>query len=825
MRDLLNEAWAMARKAGLDIGYAKSGYFPRMYDIAKIMVDGNGFHASAKELHQLMFDQELGPAGSNPEALLAKWTGLAAPDKRMVGAPVSEMKALAKNLARQREIEAAGGPKTPTEQAELTRLQREATDLATSAHPKLSEHLAELDANDWRNRLTSNEPTSFDKSGPSGRFLNARVLPPEADRIMRDWMWTDPAVALPHYFDGVSRRVAQAQLFGADGKRLEQQINLAKAMGLIDADANTFREMIHNVTGQNQERGSRSLQTLHQVAHALGSIALMPRAMWASWAEPMNAAMATGDMRTGFKAFALQMAALTRSASARERTELAEFLNVITTPMHDSVMLSRMGADYSSTPNIQRFMTKYYRVTGLTWLTNAQRTASMAANHWFLTKLARDYTSTEVSTHADHSRQDATRWFNELGVSNADGGHADFANWLNKNDTVPTARAIKDDPMRSTYGLAVRRLVDRSIQDPYKADRAIGASKPIIGLMFQLMSFNYQFNRNVLMPTLDRFKHNFGRSREEAIQAGSGAIGAAVRGGIGTIGTGVNTAAAVGAVVGANVLASTVRQLIFAPDQIQQHIEDGDLPSYLLNLGFQRSGLNGPLDPVLQVASHLRYNADISSLINGPAITWMAQNMNNIVQGFIGPTSDTNTRLYNAWRGAFNLIGVPISAYALTALGTVGGPVTSALSGAALQYATSPHAANVVSGLLAGGPKGTKAAPPAKEGLQGLEGLKPLGKLQTLEESTKAALEGGGRDGSGPGVGPGGTGYGWGLADDIAVPAARYGAAPATRFASALPWPVKALGVAAGLGYAAHKAAEARAPFVGQPAPEHPQHH
>jgi hypothetical protein len=830
MRDLLNEAWAMSRKAGLDIGFAKSGYFPRVYDLAKIMADGNGFHASAKELHQLMFDQELGPAGSNPEALFEKWSnGVKAEDKRLTGgAPLrAPFAALGRNLERQREIEAAGGPQTPVEQAELKQLQREATNLATTLHPKLSEHLAELNADDWRNRMTSGEPTSFDKSGPSGRFLNARVLPPEADRIMRDWMWTDPAVALPHYFDGVARRVAQANLFGADGKLLEQQLRMAKAEGVSDADANTFREMANNVMGRNQERGSSQLQSLHQIAHALGSIALMPRAMWASWAEPMNAALATGDMRTGFKSFAYQMQALTSRASARERTELAQFLNVITTPMHDSVMLSRMGADYSDSPNIQRFMTKYYRVSGLTWLTNAQRVASMAANHWFLTKLARDYTSTEISTHAKHAREDAARWFNELGV--AGGGHPEFADWLLQHDTAPNARAIENDPMRSTYGLAIRRLVDRSIQDPYKVDRAIGASRPIIGLMFQLMSFNYQFNRNVLMPTMERIKHDFGRSQQEALDAGSGRINALRRGAFGAAGTTVHTGLAVGAIVGANVMASTVRQLLFAPDQVKQHAEDGDLASYLLNLGIGRSGLNGPLDPLVQVATHLRYNADIASLINGPSLTWALSNMNAIVQGFIGPETDTNTRLYNAWRGAFNLIGVPLAAYGLTALGTVGGPVTRVIAGAALQLGTSPHAANAAATYLAGGPKGTKAAPPdtGEGGLKSLDDERKAAGFKSLDEMAKenADTGGGGRDGSGPGVGPGGAGFGWGIADDIAVPAARYGAAPIARYASSAPWPVKALGVAAGLGYAAHKAAQARAPFVDQPAPEHPQHH
>ncbi len=477
-------------------------------------------------------------------------------------------------------------------------------------------------------------------------------------------------------------------------------------------------------------------------------------------------------------------------------------------------------------------MSKYYRVTGLTWLTNGQRIATAAASHWFLTKMARDYTSTETGKIADHRRDDATRWFNELGVSDHGGGHADFAKWLNDHDAMPNVHDLQNDPMRGTYGLAIRRLVDRAIQDPYKADRAIASSQPIVGLMFQLMSFNYQFNRNVLQPTTERIKHSFNRARGETLAASqpkllpgqtpsalsnlSRQIGGAAAGSFYGGGATLNALASAGAIVASSIMTSTIRQMIFSPDQIQQHKDDGDLGSYLTNLGFSRSGLNGPLDPFVQVLTHLRYNSDLTSLMDGAGPTWFAQNANAILQGFVGPDDgQTNTRLFNAWRGAYNLIGLPIATYGLTALGTVGGPLLRPAASIALQLGSSPGAANYAAELAAGGAKGTKRAPDDSD-------KDPDTDTGPKDEDTLDAdvTDAANRGGSGPGVGEGGTGFGWGLADDVAVPTARY-AAP---WISRLPGPVKALGVAGAAAYAAKRAYDARAPFVGQEPPP-PAHH
>ena len=60
LRYLLDQEWERNRKSGVDVGYARSGYFPRMYDDHKIYGDQDKFEKAARDLHTLMFNQEVG---------------------------------------------------------------------------------------------------------------------------------------------------------------------------------------------------------------------------------------------------------------------------------------------------------------------------------------------------------------------------------------------------------------------------------------------------------------------------------------------------------------------------------------------------------------------------------------------------------------------------------------------------------------------------------------------------------------------------------------------------------------------------------------------
>jgi hypothetical protein len=802
LRKLMDEVWRATYDVGIDVGYARSGYYPRMYDAFKATADETSkltFLKQAHLLHSNMFDTELGDPGSDPTALLEKWTTLSKADRQIeprggsgdVRTLAEHMNELRKNLRRQTEIEEAlkAGP-DPALTTEQTQLKAQARQIAEDAHPMLRDHTSALEANAWLHNLMAGGLHDFDTAGPSGKYLKTRVLPPEADQIMRDFMRTSPTDALPNYFHAAARRIAFAERFGAHGEDLDALMaKVHDNLAMNTHDANWFHEQMLAVTGQQNTRGMSGLMKFSNVIHAAGSIALMPRAAWSALAEPMNAALATGSMKVGFETFANQFGQLMKTASARERTEMAQYLGTVTSAMHDSIMLNRMSANYADSPALNKFMTQYYRITGLTQLTNSQRIAATAASNGFLAKLSRDYQGTNAT-----AKDTATRWFRELGLN--DPIHGDFTKWMTDFEGGrPTVRQLQTDPMAGAYSLATRRLTDRTIQDPYKVDRAAMSSTPFVGLAFQLMSFNYQFQRNVLQPAMDNIAHAYKQ-----------------RGMLAAGGSAVHAAAMAGTMVAAGILTTALRQYLFAPDQWQKQADEGNLGSYLIDLAMQRSGLNGTLDPLIQLGSHLRYEGSVGSLLEGASLNWMAKNAQDVINPFVmaNDSPNTNTRYFNAARGAFNLVGVPAAAYALTTLGGVGGAAAKVAAGAALQFGTSPGAAAAFAGAVAGEkgaqlPKETDGKLPELPGLAGLPSLPSEGGDDGKGE---AKGKGAAQDASG-GVIP------WGLADDVAKPAWQVLGEPAATALARVPGPLKVLGGLGAAAYGAKSFLDTTAPWRG----------
>jgi hypothetical protein len=490
-------------------------------------------------------------------------------------------------------------------------------------------------------------------------------------------------------------------------------------------------------------------------------------------------------------------------------------------------MLSRQGVDVNDQPRMGRLLSNFYRATFLTQVTNAQRAATVASSNWFISKLAQHILDTGTDKGAVHGREDAARWLNELGIPPEI--HQKFSQFMvNLQGKLPTPDMLNAKPganalagentgmspgMADAYSLAVRRLVDRIIQDPYKVDRAMLSGSPILGLAYQLMSFNYSLQKNILNPAAERLIHNFSRARFEAMKAGAGRVGGALAGLAAHPGALASTAGAAFAVFATSLLTTAVRQYIMAPDQWDEHSKDGTLGEYLKDLAFSRSGLNGMLDPVLQVFSHLKYDSDISALMHGASVNTYASNIFKVLQPLLGiRDADTNTALYNQAKALYNLVGVPLAAYVLSSVSAAAGPIGRVLTGVALQTVTSPGASSRIATMLAG-PKGatrpeTGAAgdPGALPKMEGMGGLPGMGKGGA--PSGKGAAGG---SGLGAAAGPI-----LGLVDDVAIPAIRYlgpminSLSPGTKIVA---------GIGAG-AFGAYKYLQSTAPFRGQPAPK-----
>jgi Large polyvalent protein-associated domain 1 len=714
LRYLLDQEWERNTKAGLNVGYARSGYFPRQYDDRRIFDDRLGFEKAATELHSGMFDTDV---GADPEKLLAAHDRL--PGDVTAGfSPEVQVgvKALRKNLREQDQLQAgmSRDADPAASQTRINELQTQASSLHDALHDPLRNLYARTAAAEWWHRINTGDPTDFDTRGPSSAYATARVLPPEADRVLRGYMVTDPTVAIPRYFQSSARRVAFANRFGASGSKLDALLGQATQGGARGEDIATMRRLVQAATGRVKSGLPPEVERATNTIHALGSIALMGRAAWSSLSEPMAMLARTASVKATGQVFANQLGDIVRSASSKQRAELANALGITISSLHDSVISDRTDAHYDDAPGLNKLMGRFYSLSGLTGLTNSQRRSVMGAGHTALDAWSRDL----LGGNARLSR-DAAAQFRDLGVPDAK--HTELANWVTQQAGLPTPKQL-DTPGGRLWGQAISRLTDKVIQDPLKVDKPLMSQNPVGRLAYGLQSFNYAFYHNVVEHALDLHTARVKEGYADAKAAGAGAVGA-LKGTVAPLArAGVHVGASAAAIYAGAYLSSALREALLNHEEFEKHEQAGDLHDWLSDLAFQRTGFNGPMDPVAQAITGLKYNRDLSGLMSGAQAGWFLQAAGNLLAPLSGAGSpDTNTSRYAAVTGAWNMFGVPAAGAALSAL--PGGPLTRAGYSAAMQYLTSGSGADAVATALAGakGSKNDGTPPPGQDTVPGLE--------------------------------------------------------------------------------------------------------
>jgi hypothetical protein len=350
------------------------------------------------------------------------------------------------------------------------------------------------------------------------------------------------------------------------------------------------------------------------------------------------------------------------------------------------------------------------------------------------------------------------------------------------------------------------------------------AEYPWLGLTLQFMSFNYAFQRNVLNPMLARIERGYQRGQERGETLGEGHFKTrwrAITGG--SIGLGV-AASMAAAYVLAGMAPTALRELTYNLDQWQKHEDDGDLLEWIWDRAMSRSGLGGTIDPIVQVATNLKYDSDINKAIEGAGPNWYSTNAYNLLAPFLPggpPTDSTNTRYHNAAKAFYNLVLVPFEAYAATRLLGAFGTVGRLAGFGALSYGTSPQAAEQAATKFAGlkgvpAPKDEEdtTPPEVKDVRKDIEQMRKDAGIPTKKE-----LLGGEEPGADKG-GPGAAGaLPYGLMDDFIMPLSKV-VSPMWR---ALPGVAKVGGLIAAGGAALYNLYNELEPYRGQEPPEKKQ--
>lgn len=811
LRLLLNEEHARNRNVGIDLGYTENAYYPRLYDTDRIgenVTSKTAFEKDASRAYLHVYDRDvtersdmleayskLSPRalGSMPADVIDKVNELRANERRR-----PRLEAEARQLASNIKTGASADPAADRARiaaitTDLQRLAGEADQLHQEVEPYIRRGFADDAARDWTHRLTVGDPVDFESRGPASRYTKERHLTPEADAIMQPWIITDPRVAITEYFKQSARRVAFAERFEADASGLENFFDRMESAGVHESDIKAMRGYVEHLTGRQRSDIPNQLTQWTARLHALGSMALMTRSAFTSLGEPMAALARTGSLKVALTAYANQIGDVFRTVGSDERRLLADVLGITTSPLYDSVVNSRIGSHYDNIPSLNAMVTNYYQRIGLTQLTNSQRRSMMAAGHQALTAWGKDFL--EGSARA---KREAAAQFRDLGVGDAD--HEMLSRYLRRQDgALPDSRLFSGtkapEPGALLWADAISSLTNQVIQDPMKVDKPLLSTHPLGRLAFGLMAFNYAFYHNIVERTFSRYGARIGEA--------SGVWGKAVE--LGRAGKDLGMAAA--GIYIASLAATVVREAMFNSTKWQEMDLKGQLMDWLSDLAIQRTGVNGPIDPIIQAITGLKYEKSATGIFTGAQAGFFIQAAEKLLQPLIRSSPYTNTADHNALEGAYNMFAVPMEAVGLTAL--PGGPFTGRAAGLGLMYLTGRDASNKFADFFVG-PKGSRMPKPGEK-LLGHTGVGGGGDKKKLLPGLKGPA--GGEDEEGPGMGGTVGGVPIGLVDDLAAPAAQRGLPLLAR----LPGPLKALGVGAGALAAGSELADRFARYTQPP--------
>jgi len=702
---ILQPMYDYMRKSGYDIGYLSDGsYMPRMLDTVLALSDkqkflGNGENnRGAIGLYaDVIYENDLGSLDTTNEEQLTELLRKARKSQGYMNEEQLELLAEAQALIRQR------NKLDPDEnEAEISQINDELALLHEQLYEEVRMPFAEAAANDWYTRIGQQVATDPGAHSVQGSFTKKRQLPKEADTYMVDF-YLDPIESLNQYIPAVTRKIEYERRFGQSlvppGSKLRDRNNPSSRRDYLDyllevrgveagidtQDLQQLRQVVRKITGTETVSSDYLGKKALDYIHVYGTMALLPRAVLSSIAEPLTAGIQSGSAVKGIKTFfqvfdeALGMV----STSAKERTlfyrQLANVLGVIDDPSVGEVVANRLGGTLAEDPKLNARLGRFFVRTKLQGLTNAQRRSTMRTGLQFFAEIAAEYQSDSVKPA---KKQQIREIFRDMGIS--DTSMDQFTAWMAEqrdgNYKLPGIDEMIEKngemtDMGQMLAVAIGRFVDQSIQDPKSVDRPLYAEHSLGRMVYGIQSFMAAFSRNVLLFSVNKI-------RREHQQRGF--VSAANM-------TAFQMLPAFLTLYGGHLLVSTIREMLLNPDKLREEEENGNLVQYLMTIAFQRAGLSGRLDPIWNALYSTRYQSDLSNMVVGASASYYLkalQRMVGIIPGIGNNSENTVAAEYQAavgfWDAAVNTIIV--MAASMPGLG----PYIGSGAGVAAAGATSP---------------------------------------------------------------------------------------------------------------------------------------
>ncbi len=693
-RRLLNPIYDYMVKSGQDINYVQGvGYMPRMLDAPlaiqekpDFMGELEGNKGAVPLYRNVIFENEYGvfEEGDLDQMKALVKLAMSNPDKTDLGNRIAEeysdLRDIAEEMREQiKEIDRLEKTidENPSAEAEI----QEIIDSMDQEHFKLHEELRDpyalTAAEDWHKRISVREGADPSTNGVQGSYAKKRKLPPETDKYMNDF-YLNPTDALMQYIPSAVRATEYNKLFGKDlvpeGKKLDSDgvqrdylqylIDEAKMAGMPAHQAQEVNTIVQMVTGRYPGPDGSFNQALNTI-NTFGTMALLPRAVLSSVAEPITAAIQTGSTVKGFKNFILSLDGLGASLRGKDAVErkmyyaqLANILGVIDLPQTGEVVANRLGGTVAEdAKNTMRLATFFLR-TGLTNITIAQRKSSMRIGIQYIIEQAAQYNNPDVSAAA---KEEARQTLRDFGINNTIlSQFTEFAQNLDKTDNglyeidqiMDVDGSLTD--MGRVLATAVNRFVDQTIQDPKIIDRPKWAESPIGRIVFGIQSFIAAFQRNVLEMSVKRAARDF--KTQGYVGGGTRLIRKMML--------------PLFSLYVGHTLVSAAREFVFNRNKWEEEAEEEDryIPlKYLMQLGISRSGLLGRADPVFNGFFSLKYQADLSNVAVGASGAYYLKAIQRIMGLGVENSPNTVSREYQAVRGIYDIL-VPILAGGLATM-------------------------------------------------------------------------------------------------------------------------------------------------------------
>ena len=637
---------------------------------------------------------------------------------------IEQLKAKVKEIEKlQNEQEQSDDPDKFIDDIEA--LADEISQLHAEVYEDMRDPYGEAQSNRWFDRMQQATGMDLEAQSVTGSFTKSRKLPMEADAYMSEF-YLNPVESLTSYIPSVVRKVEYNKRFGThlvprgfkqrkgaqtipgmpppSRSYLDYLLEIEGAQkGKMKAhELQEIRFIVEAVTGTQSSTGSGGMAAnLANSIHAYGTMALLPRAVLSSLAEPMTVGIQTGDVKDGIRAMGysfgagIQMIQGSGKAQRAYNVQLANILGVIDDPNVGEMVANRLGGTVAEDPKLNARMSRFFVRTGLMGLTNAQRRSSMRVGFQFLSELAG-----EIQNPIDaKTKKRAEETLQDLGIAKE--YQESFSEWLvnafeEKSDYSWVRRATGTDHKifkgdigklkieevinksgeQTDFGAmlstAMLRFIDQSIQDPKIIDRPKYAEHPVGRIVYGIQSFIAAFTRGVHLHMLKRVAREY---------KNHGAVSAT------TIMVTQNLVPAVGLFAG-HMLFSTLREALLNQDKWKEEEEKDNLVPYLTKLAASRSGVAGRFDPVVNAVSSIRYQADLTNILVGSTPSYYAKAAMRIAGIGIDNSENTVSAEYQAARGAYD-IAIPYFAAYMVSSGKLG-PKLGALAGVTAAAATSP---------------------------------------------------------------------------------------------------------------------------------------